>query len=71
MLSKGMYMYGPYQIMAVTGHKSVQSLTLYQRVDRDKKLKMGQSISEALLPSAQNQLSLPSSSNPGLQLALP
>jgi hypothetical protein len=69
MLSKGMY--GPPQIMAVTGHKSVQSLTVYQRVDEDEKLKMGQSISEALLPSAQNQLSLPSSSNPGRQLALP
>jgi hypothetical protein len=69
MLSKGMY--GPSQSMAVTGHKSVQSLTLYQRVDGDKKLKMEQSISEALLPSVQNQLALPSFSNPGPQLALP
>lgn len=42
MLSKGMY--GPYQIMAVTGHKSLQSFTVYQRVDENEKLRMGRSI---------------------------
>lgn len=75
MLSKGMY--GPSQIMAVTGHKSVQSLTVYQRVNEEEKLKMGQSISEAMLPSASKQFALPAltimalSSTGGTQLALP
>jgi hypothetical protein len=27
--------------MAVTGHKSVQSLSVYQRVDDEKKIQMG------------------------------
>lgn len=75
MLSKGIY--GPSQIMAVTGHKSVQSLTVYQRVDEEEKLRMGQSISEAMLPSASKQLALPAPtvmalpSTAGTQLALP
>lgn len=75
MLSKGMY--GPSQIMAVTGHTSVQSLTVYQRVDEKEKLRMERSISEAVLPSASKELPLPAPtimvfpSNAGTQLALP
>ncbi|CAC5411334.1 unnamed protein product [Mytilus coruscus] len=42
-------MYGSAQIMAVSGHKSVQSLTTYQRVDTDDKIRMGKTISENLL----------------------
>ena len=58
-LSKGMY--GPAQIMAVTGHKSVQSLSVYQRVDDEEKLQMGKTLSESLVPTLKNQLALPSS----------
>lgn len=64
--------------MAVTGHKSVQSsLTVCQRVDEDEKLRMGQSISKAMLPSASKQLAPPTPtivalpSTAGTQLALP
>lgn len=52
MLSKGIYITS--HIMPVTGHNSVQSLTVHQRVDEDEKLMMGQSISEAILPTASN-----------------
>ena len=48
-LSKGMY--GPAQIMAVTGHKYVQSLSVYQRVDDDEKL---QTLTNALIPNSQS-----------------
>ena len=58
-LSKGMYC--PAQIMAVTGHKSVQSLSVYQRVDDEEKLQMGKTLSESLVPTLKNQLALPSS----------
>ena len=43
-LSKNMY--GAAQIMAVTGHKSVQSLITYQRVDTEEKINMGQTLTE-------------------------
>jgi integrase len=43
-LSKNMH--GTAQIMAVTGHKSVQSLTTYQRVDTEDKIKMGQTLTQ-------------------------
>lgn len=75
MLSKAMY--GPSQIMAVTGNKSVQSLTVYQKVDEEEKLRMGQSNSKAMLPNASKRLALPSLtimlllSTAGTQLALP
>ncbi|XP_048771872.2 uncharacterized protein LOC125677743 [Ostrea edulis] len=39
-------MFGPAQIMAVTGHKSVQSLSVYQRVDDEEKIQMGKTLSE-------------------------
>lgn len=54
------HMYGAAQIMAVTGHKSVQSLTTYQRVDTEEKIKMGQTLSTNVCPS-KHQLALPSS----------
>ena len=37
------------QIMSVTGHKSVQSLAVYQRVKSDEKLMMGMSLTYSLL----------------------
>ncbi|CAC5362819.1 KCTD1_15 [Mytilus coruscus] len=36
------------QIMAVAGHKSVASLSLYQRVDNDDKIRMGQTLTESI-----------------------
>ncbi|VDI34943.1 Hypothetical predicted protein, partial [Mytilus galloprovincialis] len=45
-------MYGSAQIMAVTGHKSVQSLTTYQRIDTNEKIKMGKTISDNLVQRA-------------------
>lgn len=39
MLSKEMY--GPSQTMAVTGHKYIQSLTVYPRVDKEEKITIG------------------------------
>jgi integrase len=35
LLSKHKYGFGDAQIMSVTGHKSVQSLTTYQRIDTE------------------------------------
>ena len=51
--------------MSVTGHKSVQSLSVYQRVETEEKIKMGQTITNSIVPSA--QLSLPTTSRPALQ----
>ncbi|XP_071135474.1 uncharacterized protein KIAA1958-like [Mytilus edulis] len=45
-------MYGSAQIMAVTGHKSVQSLTTYLRVDTNEKIKMGKTLSDNLVQRA-------------------
>ena len=36
------------QIMSVTGHKSVSSLAIYQRVSDQEKLDMGQALSNAM-----------------------
>ena len=52
-------MYGATQIMAVTGHKSAQSLTTYQRVDTEEKIKMGQTLTEKVTPVPE-QLAFPS-----------
>ncbi|KAH3751743.1 hypothetical protein DPMN_186312 [Dreissena polymorpha] len=52
-------MYNPAQIMAVTGHKSVQSLNTYQRVSADEKIKMGQTIGKIV--SGKQNVALPSS----------
>ena len=38
------------QVMSVSGHKSLQSLSIYQRVSTDEKLKMGQTLSKSLEP---------------------
>ena len=39
----------PKQIMSVTGHKSIESLAIYQKVKSDEKLMMGMSLTYALL----------------------
>lgn len=57
MLSKEMY--GPSQTMAVAGHKYIQSLTVYPRVDKEEKIRMGHSNFEAMLRCASKQLALP------------
>jgi hypothetical protein len=43
-------MFNPSQIMAVTGHKSVQSLTVYQRTDIEEKTAMGHAMGKSLTP---------------------
>lgn len=55
--------------MSVTGHKSVQSLITYQRIDTEDKMKMGQTLTDNLVPvsSSSNQAALPSTA----MLALP
>lgn len=50
---------GPSQTMAVAGHKSVQSLTVYPRVDKEEKIMIWHSNFEAILRSAGKQLALP------------
>ena len=40
--------FSPAQIMAVTGHKSVSSLSVYQRVGESEKVAMGQSLTRSL-----------------------
>ena len=55
-------MYGPAPIMAVTGHKSVQSLTVYQRVDNEEKIRMGQTLSESLMKKSNQTAAFPSTS---------
>jgi hypothetical protein len=37
--------------MAVTGHKSVQSLSIYQRVSDKEKIKMADSLTENIFPA--------------------
>ena len=44
--------YTPRQIMAITGHKSIQSLAIYQRVKEDEKMMMGMSLMYSLLRPA-------------------
>lgn len=71
-------MYGPSQTMAVTGHKFIQSLTVYPGVDKEETIRMEHSNFEAILRSASKQLALPaptifgfpSSSQPSLLQAL-
>ena len=41
--------YNPSQIMAMTGHRSVQSLAVYQKVDDDEKMEMGSSLGDHLV----------------------
>lgn len=41
--------YNPHQVMSVTGHKSLQSLAIYQRVHADEKMSMGMSLTYSLL----------------------
>ena len=44
------HMFTPSQIMAVTGHKSVQSLTVYQINDTEEKIAMGHAMGKCLTP---------------------
>ena len=52
--------------MAVTGHKSVQSLLTYQRVDTEEKFKMGQTLTKNVT-SVPEQLALPSTEKLAVQ----
>jgi hypothetical protein len=53
-------MFGPSQVMSVTGHKSVQSLSVYQRVSDQEKIQMRESLGMNLLPTSSPSL-LPTS----------
>ena len=52
-------MYANSQIMAVTGNKSVASLSLYQRVDKEDKIRMGQTLTDNVLSEPSKILALP------------
>ena len=41
--------YTPHQIMSISGHKSIQSLSIHQRVKKDEKMMMGMSLMYSLL----------------------
>lgn len=45
-LSKHKFGFGDAQIMSVTGHKYVQSLTTYQRIDTADKIRMGKTLTD-------------------------
>ncbi|KAK3099023.1 hypothetical protein FSP39_025339 [Pinctada imbricata] len=63
-LSKGMY--GPAHVMAVTGHKSVQSLSVYQRLSNDEKIQMAYTLFKNIVPVSKNVLpALPSTEQLG------
>ena len=51
-LAKNSYCHS--QIMAITGHKSVASLALYQRVDGDDKIRMGQTSTRSITNETAN-----------------
>jgi hypothetical protein len=42
-------MYCNAQVMAVTGHKSVQALSMYQRVDDEDRIRMGKTLIDNVL----------------------
>ena len=44
--------------MAISGHKSVQSLAVYQRTDQAKKLSMGKTLTECLTPKQKQKMIL-------------
>ena len=48
------------QIMAITGHKSVASLALYQRIDDDDTIWMGQTLTWSIKNEIAKTLALPS-----------
>ena len=48
------------QIMSVTGHKSVSSLSIYQRTSDQKKIKMGTILNSAMTEENNNNNALPS-----------
>ena len=51
------------QIMSVTGHKSLQSLSLYQRVKNDEKMMMGMSLAYSLINPSEVQIALNDAKN--------
>jgi hypothetical protein len=60
------------QIMAVTGHKSVSSVSVYQRVSDREKLQMGMALKSGISPTAAQPLAImPSDAPLSLQPALP
>jgi hypothetical protein len=51
------------QIMAITGHTYVASLTLYQTVDDDDKIRMGQTLTRSIANETAKTLALPSTTS--------
>jgi hypothetical protein len=60
-LAKNSYCHS--QIMAITGHKSVSSLALYQRVDDDDKIRMGQTLTRNIKHETAKTLALASTTS--------
>jgi hypothetical protein len=60
-LAKNSYCHS--QIMAITGHKSVASLALYQRVDDDDKIRIGQILTRSLTNETAKTLALASTTS--------
>lgn len=57
-------MFSASQIMAVTGHKSVQSLSIYQRVSDREKLIMGKAMTAGIAPHTPMQSAIEPASTP-------
>ena len=55
-LAKNSYCHS--QIMAITGHKSVSSLALHQRVDDDDKFRMGKTLTRSIINETAKTLEL-------------
>jgi hypothetical protein len=55
-------MFKPSQLMAVTGHALVQSLTVYQRTDIEEKIAMGHTMGKSFSPNRELQYHTVSSS---------
>ena len=45
--------------MAVSGHKSIQSLAIYQKTDNKKKIEMGKQLSASVIKSPNNMIEYP------------
>jgi hypothetical protein len=60
-LAKNSYCHS--QIMAITGHKYVASLTLYQTVDDDDKIRMGQTLTRSITNETAKTLALASTTS--------
>ena len=59
--------YSNADIISISGHKSVQSLAVYQRTDQNKKLEMGKTLGDCLTPKQNMKKILPPPEKPALE----